>query len=159
DRVATTAAFERVAKDIVESLAGLRATTLARDVVVGPGESVNVEEVLEILTMELAMHSVDLARASGEVRQLWRDAIRGMAQALPQQLEEGAPPPAGLSFVLRSLLFDIPLAWRNGEWRREIGADPCYIEGAPDAVLLFALGREPFDESRLSASRADRARS
>jgi hypothetical protein len=63
-----------------------------------------------------------------------------------------------MSYVLRSLLFELPFSWRGNTWVMEPGPDPCYIEGDVEAVLLFALGREPFSTSRLSTNDVDRAR-
>jgi len=159
DRRATAAAFKRESKCVSDALSRLQPATLATHVLVGGGDVVNVQEFLEDVTLELAAHSSDLAHALSETHHFTTEAVRAVARVLPEALHPGMAAPKGMSFVLRSLVFEIPFTWHRGQWTNEVGQDPCCIEGEPEAVLLFALGRADFDEARLSSNRPDQARS
>jgi uncharacterized protein (TIGR03083 family) len=158
DRAGTIAALTRATDDVGNALARLLPGAVDRDVPIGGGDALNVQEVVQVLTMEMAVHSLDLADALGESRHLTSEAARAIAHVLPEQLHPGPPPRAETTYVLRSLMFELPFTWRNGTWRCEPGPDPCYIEGDVEAVLLFALGREPFNSSRLATNDVERAR-
>lgn len=151
-------AFHRAAGDVGDALARLPQAALEREVVIDDVEAVIVRHVVERLAMELAVHGLDLADAFGETRHLPTDAVKLVAGLLPDVLDTGALPPSGTAYLLRTLAFEVPLTWRNNAWRQERASDPCVIEGEIEAVLLFALGRVPFNKSSLGTNRAGRAR-
>jgi hypothetical protein len=108
--------------------------------------------------MELGVHGADLAAALGEERHLQPDVMTAVAHLLPDFVEAASNPPAGAAYVLRSSAFEIHFAWDGKGWVPNAAPDPCVIEGAPEAVLLYALGRTRFDPSALETNRPDDAR-
>jgi len=158
DRPATVEAFDRATDDVGTALIRITPDTLERDVIIGGNELVAVRDLVQWLAMELAVHGLDLADALGETRHLTTDAVTVVASVLPDALDPGAPPPPATSYILRSLAFELPFTWQNKGWQPEPGPDPCSIEGEAEAVLLFALGRVPFNKSNLVTNRPDRAR-
>lgn len=158
DQGATVAALTAAKNNVVDAITRLTPDMLEREVVIDKVAVVTVEHLVSVATTELAVHGLDLADALGETRHLTTDESCVIASVLPDVLDAGVPPRGHAAYLLRSLAFELPLTWRDDEWRCEPGPDPCWIEGEPEAVLLFALGRESFDESRLTTNSAQRAR-
>jgi uncharacterized protein (TIGR03083 family) len=154
----TVAAFRRAADEVGDALARLAPVPLDREVVIDDVAAVTLSHLIERLAMENAVHGLDLAHALGDTRHLTTDAAKLIANVLPDVLDAGVTPPPATAYLLRSLAFELPFTWRNNAWRRERAADPCSIEGEVEAVLLYALGRVPFNKSRLSTNRPNRAR-
>ena len=158
DQKTTVEAFRTRSRALLDLLARLRPATVEQHVVVDNVETVEVRHLLDVLSTELAVHSLDLADALGEIRHLNTDEIALIARALPDLLDPGTAPPAGTAYVLRSVAFEVLFAFRNGTWRAEPAPDACRIEGDPEALLLFALGRVPFKKSKLTTNQPERAR-
>jgi len=158
DREETVAEFRRSADRVDDALARITSEDLERDVVLGRDDVVTAQNLVQVLVMELVVHGLDLADALGVTRHLTAEAVSIVANELPDQLHSNVSPPAGTSYVLRSSAFELSLTWRSNAWRREPGSDSCRIEGEPEAVLLYALGRVPFNKSGLVTNRPDRAR-
>jgi uncharacterized protein (TIGR03083 family) len=157
-RAETVEAFGQVADRVCSALARIAPGDLAREVAIGGSESVSVQNLIEVLALELSVHALDLAHALGETRHLTSEEVKVVADLLPDQLRPNVSPPAGAAYVLRSVAFELPFSWRNNAWRTEPATDPCYIEGDAEAVLLYALGRVPFNKSGLVTNQPDRAR-
>ncbi|HEV7524758.1 MAG TPA: maleylpyruvate isomerase family mycothiol-dependent enzyme [Acidimicrobiia bacterium] len=155
---ATIKAFGRAAAEVNDALARITPDHVDRDVSMGDNESVSVRHLIEVLTMEVVVHGLDLADALGENRHMTTEAAGVIAHALPDLLDPGSSAPPNTSYVLRSLVFELPLTWRDNAVWSEPGVDPCCVEGEAEAVLLFALGRVPFDKSGLVTNQPDRAR-
>ena len=157
-RAETVAAFARAAADVGDALARIAPDDAEREVVIGAEEAVTAQHLIQVLTMELAVHGLDLANVLGRTRHLTPESMRAIATVLPDYLDPGIAPPALTGYVLRSAAFELPFTWRSNAWRAEIAPDPCIIEGEPEAVLLFALGRTPFGKSQLVTNRPSSAR-
>jgi uncharacterized protein (TIGR03083 family) len=155
---ATVEAFGRAAAEVDDALARITPVHVECDVSIGGDEAVAVRHLIETLTMEIVVHGLDLADALGDTRHMTIEAARVIANALPDLLDQGANSPPNTSYVLRSLVFELPFTWSDNAVRHEPAPDPCCIEGEAEAVLLFALGRVPFDKSSLVTNRPDRAR-
>lgn len=158
DRAEIVAALGRAVDDVTRALTRITPDLLEREIVIGGSEAVTVQNLIQVLAMELAVHGLDIAHALGDTRHLTTDEVRAVAHALPDQLGLNVPPPPGSSYVLRSLAFELPFTWRSNAWQFEPGPDPCWIEGEPEAVLLYALGRVPFNKSGLVTNRPPAAR-
>jgi uncharacterized protein (TIGR03083 family) len=158
DPTTTVGAFARAAECVEAALAQLVSDTLEREVVIDDVEAVTVRHLVEVLALELTVHALDLAEAVGETRHLTEDEMRVVVSALPDVLDPSPTRPETTAFVLRSVAFELPFTWRNSAWWPEPGSDPCSIEGEPDAVLLFALGRASFNKSNLTTNRPKDAR-
>jgi len=157
-RAETVEAFARAAAEVGDELARIAPGDAEREVVIGGEEGVTAQHLIQVLTMELAVHGLDLADALGQTRHLTPESMRAIATVLPDYLDPGVAPPARTGYVLRSAAFELPFTWRSNAWRREAAPDPCIIEGEPEAVLLFALGRTPFGKSQLVTNRPNSAR-
>jgi uncharacterized protein (TIGR03083 family) len=114
--------------------------------------------VLEVLVMELAVHGLDLAAALGVERHLQPEAISAAAHLLPEFLDPAVAPPAKAAYVLRSSAFELPFAWDGATWTDDARPGACIIEGDPESVLLYALGRIAFNQSALETNDPDAAR-
>jgi uncharacterized protein (TIGR03083 family) len=158
DRATTIEAFGKATQQVGKALARLVPADLEREVVIAD-EAVALQHLVQVVATELAVHALDLADALGEPRHLASDAVQSVAFVLPDLLDPGPPPPAGTSYLLRSLAFRLPLTFDGAEWRAAAGEQPCTIEGDPESVLLYALGRTTFDGARLTTNDAARARS
>jgi uncharacterized protein (TIGR03083 family) len=130
---------------------------LEREVVIGD-DAVGLRYFLQVVASEISVHTHDLADACGASHRLLEDSLRAVVATLPMLLENGARPPAGAAFLLRSELFELPFAWRDGIWHVEHAPDPCLIDGAAEPLALFALGRRSFDDVGLITNRPDAAR-
>jgi uncharacterized protein (TIGR03083 family) len=155
---ATVEAFAAAAVEVDDALARLTPAHVECDVSLGGGEAVAVQHLIEALTMEIVVHGLDLADALGDTRHMTTEAARVIANALPDLLDRSANSPANISYVLRSLVFELPFTGSDNGSRGDPAPDPCWIEGEAEAVLLFALGRVPFNKSSLVTNRPDRAR-
>jgi uncharacterized protein (TIGR03083 family) len=158
DRAATVREFAAAADAVRVSLDQLTPAVAARDVIIDDEARVTAHNVIEVLVMELAVHGLDLADALGETRSLSPEAIDAIVRVLPELLDPGVAAPKGTAYVLRSSAFEMPFTWQRNAWTLRAGPDPCAIEGEPEAVLLFALGRVPFDKSSLVTDRPELAR-
>lgn len=158
DRFAVARAFTAAADDVVVVLDRMSPDALAREVDVDGEGILTPVHVLEVLVVELAVHGLDLAVALGEERHLTPDAIAVSARLLPEFLDATGTPPAQRAYVLRSSAFEVQFGWDGKRWTPDAGPDPCIIEGAPESVLLYALGRNNFDQSALETNRPDEAR-
>jgi uncharacterized protein (TIGR03083 family) len=158
DPSTTVGAFARAAERVEAALAQLPPDALEREVVIDDVEAVTVRHLVEVLALELTVHALDLAEALGETRHLTEEEMRVVVSALPDVLDPSPARPETTAFVLRSVAFELPFTWRNSAWWPEPGSDPCSIEGEPEAVLLFALGRASFNKSNLTTNRPKDAR-
>ena len=156
-RDAALAALEVALSDIGRDLALLSPSLLSRPVHAADS-TLSVSYVVTVLAAELAIHATDLSAATGAKRRLNENAIDAIASALPDWFDDDGTPPLGAAYVLQSDAFELPISWRDGSWHLEAAPDPCRIEGAAEAVLLFALGREDFNPTRLITNDAQRAR-
>jgi uncharacterized protein (TIGR03083 family) len=158
DRYAATRAFNAAADDLVVALDRMASDDVAREVNIDGEGILTPAHVLEVLVMELGVHGLDLAAAVGEERHLAPDAIAATARLLPEFLDPAATPPARSAYVLRSSAFEVQFGWDGTEWTSGAGPDACVIEGAPESVLLYALGRTSFEASDLETNRPSEAR-
>jgi uncharacterized protein (TIGR03083 family) len=154
---AVIAPLERAAKDVSHALAAMSPTDLERDVTIDD-MTVGVDHLVQVLVMEIAVHGCDLADALRVDRHLSPIAIRATANVLPDLLDSGDEPIHTASYVLVSDSFAMPFTFRRDTWVNEPADDMCAIEGDAEALLLFALGREPFDADVLVTTRAVAAR-
>jgi uncharacterized protein (TIGR03083 family) len=154
---AVIAPLERAAKDVARALAAMSPAGLEREVTIDD-ITVGVDHLVQVLVMELAVHGCDLADALRVERHLSPVAIRATANVLPDLLDSGDEPVHAASYVLVSDSFAMPFRFRGETWVNEPAEDMCTIEGEAEALLLFALGREPFDAEVLVTKRAVAAR-
>lgn len=155
---ASVDAFHTAARDVVELLGRISPAMVTREIVIDGVEAVTLENFLAVLSSEVAIHGLDLADALGEERNLTTDEVALLGRSLPEILDPGGNPRPGTSYVLSSVAFEVSFTFRNNAWRDEPGKDACRIEGDPEAVLLFAMGRVPWSQAGLTTNRADRAR-
>jgi hypothetical protein len=52
----------------------------------------------------------------------------------------------------------VEFGWDGESWSSDAGPNPCVIDGDPESVLLFALGRTGFEQSGVETNRPDAAR-
>jgi uncharacterized protein (TIGR03083 family) len=154
---ATRDPFARAAEDVSISLETLAQDDLDRGVDVND-VVFSVNHIVQTLVMELAVHACDLAEALRLDRHLSVEAQRSIASALPYVLDSSRVPADVTSYVLVSDAFVLPFTFRGGDWINEPGNSPCVIEGEAEAVLLFALGRKPFDPDILTTNHEQAAR-
>lgn len=148
----TTEAFTQATEALVSQLGRVTHDELTKDGIVA-GAPLTVHELLQVLAADLAVHASDLASALGGARRFAPDAVQAIAAVLFDLLDTGIDPPKPIAYVLKSELFELPLAWRKGGWRIEAARNPCRIEGASESLLLFALGRQSFEAAGLLTNR------
>jgi uncharacterized protein (TIGR03083 family) len=149
--------FERAALAVSDLLDVIDPSAVDHEVTIDE-MTVGVDHLVQVLVMELSVHACDLADALRLERQLTPQAIRAIANVLPDLLDSGAAPNDSLSYVLLSDSFAMPFNFRGGAWVNEAGPNSCRIEGDAEGVLLFALGRKPFDAETLTTNRVATAR-
>jgi uncharacterized protein (TIGR03083 family) len=158
DRFAVTRAFTAATDNVLVALDRLSPDVLAHDVDVDGEGVLTPAHVLEVLVMELAVHGLDLAAALGVERHLQPEGISAAAHLLLEFLDPAMTPSANAAYVLRSSAFDLAFTWDGEDWINDARPGACVIEGAPEAVLLYALGRVPFNQSALETNDPDAAR-
>ena len=158
DPASTVTAFRKAMNDLVDVMTLVGPDLLEREVVLDRVSAVTVRHLIDAIATEFAIHGLDLADALGETRHLTPSDIRLVASALPDLLANGVTPRPDTTYLLRSLVFEIGFTWYDGEWHSEVGPDPCTVDGEPEAVMLYALGRLPCEPPRLSTNHRERAR-
>jgi uncharacterized protein (TIGR03083 family) len=159
DQPTTIAALRNAQRDLVDALDDVRPKMLNQEVILDDVAAVALKHLVDAIAMEFAVHRRDLAVALGETHSFSPADLRLIAHALPDALNAGAVPRPNTSYLLGSPSFELALTWRNIEWICEPAREACTIEGDPEAVLLYALGRTTFDASSFSTNRAEQARS
>jgi uncharacterized protein (TIGR03083 family) len=158
DRITTIEAFGRTSRKVVEAVARVAPNLVEREVVIDDVEAVTLKHLIEVVGVEVAVHGLDLADALGHPRHLSTDEVAMIGRTLPDILDQGRAGRPNAAYMLSCVAFDVPFSWRNQAWRCEPGLDPCRIEGDPEPLLMYALGRVPFDKSGLTTNRPDAAR-
>ena len=158
DQDSTVAALCDARNALLDTVIRLTPNLLEREVSLDSVAAVSVSYLADTIATEFAVHALDVAHALSETRHLSADDIQLVAHALPDLLDVGVAPRRETSYLLRSLSFELALTWHGDNWRCDLTADPCTIDGEPEAVLLYALGRNSFDASRLSTNRPEQAR-
>jgi uncharacterized protein (TIGR03083 family) len=111
-----------------------------------------------VILIEYGVHLNDLEHALGEdtdLREPVADAVvELMGAMLPGLASSGPDGPA--SFALRAEgRAPTCVAWRDGAWQTAPDGDAdCTIEGSASGVALFALGRKPATELRVTGDAA-----
>jgi len=137
----------------------------AAAVVPMPYGDVPLAVALDVFVMEAAVHRSDLAHAlaaaghpaaglAGPGDELTPATVASTAAFLQgwwDVLATGAPrPPAGTSIRLEGTSTAVTSRFAAGAWAPFDGPATTTVRGDDSAVLLFALGRIPLDDARLS---------
>ena len=114
-----------------------------------------------ILVMEAGVHTSDLAAAAGHTDELWPDVAAATATTLRLFLPILAAsaterPVAGTAVALCGETVDLVFRYVGDGWEATSGPAPAgaTVTGDDSTVLLFALGRLPAADPRLSISGA-----
>jgi uncharacterized protein (TIGR03083 family) len=158
DNAGLVKAFRLANGAVVEYLTQVTPDVLHREVELDQQYAVAIEHLVLRTVSELVIHGLDVADALGVGRGISADEARVVARAVPEMLDPVTEPQTTVSYALSSVAFDVALTWRAGQWRPELGRNPCRIEGDPEAVLMYVLGRESFAPARLTTNDSVRAR-
>lgn len=111
----------------------------------------------QILVMEAGVHTSDLAAAAGEADDLGPDVVAATALTLRLFLPglaaaAGERPAAGTAIAVCGETVDLGFRYHGGGWEATSGpaGSVATITGDDSTVLLFALGRIPGTDGRLS---------
>ena len=113
-----------------------------------------VRAALQVFAVEAGVHASDLRHALGEDNALAEDVVMAavvvLTALLPVMATMGAPPPRDGVLAIVGSTLDLRAVARDGRWTIENDAPPtAWVRGADSDVLLFALGRLPYDSPRL----------
>jgi uncharacterized protein (TIGR03083 family) len=123
-----------------------------------PYGDVPVSAVLDVFVMEAAVHAGDVAHALGADVPLEPDAVAATAAVLaaffPVFAANSTSPPAdGTTFALAGSSVRLAGGWTDGALQMgDVDAPAVSVTGEDSPVLLFALGRLPADDPRLTVT-------
>jgi uncharacterized protein (TIGR03083 family) len=112
----------------------------------------------QILVMEAGVHTSDLGAALGQPDELAPDVVvatdvflRLFLPVVAASAQERPEP--GTAIRLRGKTVDLGFRFAEGGWEASVNAEPgATVSGDDSTVLLFAMGRVPVTDARLSIS-------
>ena len=158
DREAVAADLDAAWAVLAEEVSLLGEADLATTAPLPYGD-VPVAVFAQILAMEAGVHASDLAAALGEVDTLPGDVARASEAVLRVFLPVVAAtaahrPPRDLTVALRGPEVHLRFSYRDGRWEAADAADgpepDACLDGDDSTLVLFALGRLPATDPRLS---------
>jgi hypothetical protein len=120
---------------------------------IGP---VPMQLAVDVFAMEAAVHASDMAEAFDVVYPLSTGAVVSTQTALaaffPGFAAAGSPPPSEPAVLgMFGPTVGLRVAVRSGDWVVDPAAEPtAWVQGSDSDVLMYALGRIPADDSRLT---------
>jgi uncharacterized protein (TIGR03083 family) len=124
---------------------------------------------IQIIPIEYGFHRNDLEWALGNTEPLDADAAEALVQILPGLLPilaggsavspAGELPTEAVAYQLTAPSGTVTIAFCDGAWSVDAGHEgSCDVAGDDGAIALFALGRIPADDERLTVTAVTTAR-